>query len=188
MNNSLAHCTPQRHKVKRKSTLNTAEEETENALVPYDRGDALRKTLSTTMAAVETTTKRAKRSTRTSLIHDVTDPSLPWGNGSLEAFTLGLPGDTNLWQTAFDKQTKLIMKEQRKIANQEDNGFILHKMTFKIFSLLPSKYFDNDALLVAAPASVNANASQWHNLLLCILLLVSIVSDTNSPTIACRQS
>jgi len=129
MNNSLVPYTPQRPKAaKRKSTRNAAEEETENALVHYETGDALRKTMSKTMAAVETTTKRAKRSTRASLIHDVTDPGLPWGNGSLEAFTLNLPKDTNLWHTAFDKQTKLILKEQRRIANQEDNGFILKQI------------------------------------------------------------
>jgi len=125
-NNSLVPCTPQRPKAaKRKSTRDTAEEETKDALVLYETGDALRKTMSKTMAAVETTTKRARRSTRASLIHALADPSLPWGNGSLEAFTMNLP---DLWQTAFDKQTKLIPKEQRRIANQEDNGFILKQI------------------------------------------------------------
>ena len=123
---SLIPYTPERAKSKRKSKHNTVEAE-DDALVVYEARDSLRKLLAKTIQTAETTVKRSRRATKAT-IADIRDPNLPWGQMALQTFIEKLPPDLSQWDSAFDKQCALILKERRNVARQEDNAFIVEQL------------------------------------------------------------
>jgi len=122
---ALVPYTPHRPKPKRKS--NRDKEEAEDAVAVYETGDSLRKLMAKAIAAAETMIKRPRRSMR-GLISNIQDPKLLWGQLSMQTFVQNLPMDASHWDSAFDKHLKQILKEQRNVARQEDNAFIIHQV------------------------------------------------------------
>ena len=121
----LVPYTPPRTKSKRKNDHDEGDE-TEGALVPYERGAALQKLIAKAIKAAGTRTKRTRR-TMKDMITDVEASHLPWAQQSMEDFLSNLPQDGN-WDAAFDQRIKAILKERKNVAQQEDTDFIVGQL------------------------------------------------------------